>query len=255
MKKRFILTLFSLILVIVLLATPVVAATSIFDDFNRADGPLGPNWTDQSYTMEISNMKAQAGSPLTWSAATYDGGTGTVLEGDVQSYGNSLQFTGFVLNYKDNSNALLIKIQDNTASGGFNSLFFYYGVWPFPSMQKYWHFYSEPFTTAHMKVELVESTATITFSNIDGGTGTRTYVWDSVPTTGGTGVGIAGYKNDTYGATMDNFSASTLKTPPGWDKGKKSGWDGSVPPGLQKKDKTPPGFDQGNKNGWDNTID
>ena len=48
---------------------------------------------------------------------------------------------------------------------------------------------------------------------------------------------------------VDNiaFGAQVL---PGWSKGKKSGWDGSSPPGLDKKDKTPPGFEQGNKNGW-----
>ncbi|MFC1918348.1 LamG domain-containing protein [Chloroflexota bacterium] len=39
--------------------------------------------------------------------------------------------------------------------------------------------------------------------------------------------------------------------PPGWDKGKKSGWEGSIPPGLEKKEKTPDGFDQGNKKGWE----
>ena len=38
---------------------------------------------------------------------------------------------------------------------------------------------------------------------------------------------------------------------PSWGKGNKSGWDGSTPPGLNKKDKTPAGFDKGNKNGWD----
>ena len=30
--------------------------------------------------------------------------------------------------------------------------------------------------------------------------------------------------------------------PPGWDKGRKEGWDGND---------TPPGFQKGNKNGWD----
>lgn len=45
--------------------------------------------------------------------------------------------------------------------------------------------------------------------------------------------------------TLDNLPV------PGWNKGKKSGWDGSVPPGLDKKDKTPNGFDKGNKTGWE----
>jgi hypothetical protein len=51
--------------------------------------------------------------------------------------------------------------------------------------------------------------------------------------------------------TMFTIDLVTLvKNPPGWNKGKKSGWDGSVPPGLEKKDKTPNGFDKGKKAGW-----
>lgn len=51
-------------------------------------------------------------------------------------------------------------------------------------------------------------------------------------------------------AGFDNFVIDQ-GAPPGWDKGKKDGWDGSVPPGLKKKDKTPAGFDRGDKTGWE----
>ena len=50
--------------------------------------------------------------------------------------------------------------------------------------------------------------------------------------------------------TMVTIALNNLPVP-GWNKGKKSGWDGSVPPGLEKKDKTPNGFDKGNKAGWE----
>lgn len=43
--------------------------------------------------------------------------------------------------------------------------------------------------------------------------------------------------------------------PPGWSKthGKKVGWeDGDLPPGLSKQNKTPPGFEKGKKTGWGN---
>ena len=50
--------------------------------------------------------------------------------------------------------------------------------------------------------------------------------------------------------TMFTITLNNLPVP-GWNKGKKSGWDGSVPPGLEKKDKTPNGFDKGNKAGWE----
>ena len=42
-----------------------------------------------------------------------------------------------------------------------------------------------------------------------------------------------------------------VNQPSGWDKGNKSGWDASTPPGLDKKDKTPSGFEEGNKSGWE----
>jgi len=60
---------------------------------------------------------------------------------------------------------------------------------------------------------------------------------------------------DEYGNTDTTMFTIDLvnlvKNPPGWNKGKKSGWDGSVPPGLEKKDKTPDGFDKGKKAGWE----
>lgn len=54
-----------------------------------------------------------------------------------------------------------------------------------------------------------------------------------------------------FDAGFDNFVIEQGSTHPGWDKGKKKGWDGSAPPGLEKKDKTPAGFDKGNKTGWE----
>ncbi len=33
--------------------------------------------------------------------------------------------------------------------------------------------------------------------------------------------------------------------PPGWAKGKKRGWKGDVPPGIQKKGGRPPGWAKG----------
>jgi len=50
-----------------------------------------------------------------------------------------------------------------------------------------------------------------------------------------------------------NFTVQTITEaiPPGWDEGDKTGWDDSIPPGLDNNDKTPPGFDDGNKTGWD----
>ena len=57
-----------------------------------------------------------------------------------------------------------------------------------------------------------------------------------------------GYTVQDNGVLVSNICGDQ---PPGWDKGNKSGWDDSMPPGLDKKDKTPPGFGQGNKTGWE----
>lgn len=39
-------------------------------------------------------------------------------------------------------------------------------------------------------------------------------------------------------------------TPPGFNKGKKQGWQSDVPPGLENRE-TPPGWNKGKKKGWD----
>jgi len=59
----------------------------------------------------------------------------------------------------------------------------------------------------------------------------------------------------TFTGVDDNHTidATFAKEPPGWSKESKEGWDGPVPPGLDKNDKTPPGFNKGNKTGWDNS--
>ncbi len=108
MKKKAIVVLFSLFLVITLIAAPVMAATVVAtDDFNRADGSLGPNWTDRNIPMEISGTRAQASGSGTagWYAATYNSVTGTIVEGDVyHNASTALQFIGFLMDYSDTSN-------------------------------------------------------------------------------------------------------------------------------------------------------
>jgi len=58
-----------------------------------------------------------------------------------------------------------------------------------------------------------------------------------------------------FDAGFDNFvidqdDCTITEGPPGWGRESKEGWNGSVPPGLENKDKTPPGSDKGNKTGW-----
>lgn len=50
-------------------------------------------------------------------------------------------------------------------------------------------------------------------------------------------------------ATDFTVEFGVTAVPPGWDKGKKKGWESNRPPGLQDKD-LPSGFDNGEKTGW-----
>jgi hypothetical protein len=51
--------------------------------------------------------------------------------------------------------------------------------------------------------------------------------------------------------TLEDTLVVRPTLPPGWTKGKKTGWQGkTLPPGLEKQDKIPPGFENGQKNGF-----
>ncbi len=181
-------------------ADNVDADGGILDDFNRANGPIGGNWTNQAGTFQVVNNAAQGGE---WAIATYNGVTSDAIEADVE-YGTTtaVQFTGLVLAYADTSNNYLIKVQDNTypGSGAFNRVFFYYGNRG--TLEKYFDLDS-PFTTAHMKVERVGTSVTLTFSEINGGSATQTYSHTYSSNTGGNAIGICGYQSI---ARLDNFA-------------------------------------------------
>jgi hypothetical protein len=205
LKRKFGLIIFSIVLTIILVAaTPISAAITVIDDFNRADGPIGPNWTDVQNFMQVDTMKAQAGTS-SWNAAIYNGVTSTVLEADVFSSGTETQYTGFLMDYLNQSNCIFIKIQDNTNSSGagFDTIWIYNALHGYGGGSlKSFFFTSQPILTAHMRAELVGGTLTITLSNINGGVETRTYTHSGIPSTGGDGVGIVAYKQ----CSIDNFA-------------------------------------------------
>jgi hypothetical protein len=176
---------------------------TVLDDFDRADGLLGANWTVQDGYFNVVSNTARGGNSA---IATYNGVTSWALEADVAANGTALQYTGLILGYADLNNCLFMKVQEQSpCEGQFTHAAFYYGnngsrgvFGPgFFCLDNY-------FTTAHMRVELVGDTVTMTFSNIDGGPGTQVYVATGAPNTGGNGVGICGY--DGY-AILDNFAA------------------------------------------------
>lgn len=175
-------------------------ATGILDDFNRADGPIGPSWTVQAGAFNVVSQAAQGGATA---LATFNGGTGNTLEADVEVTGTATQYTGLVLGYADLSNNYFLKVQQQDGGGTFDHAACYFGnngggfgLGFFPL--------NAPFKTAHMKVVLSGTTVTMTFSKIDGGAGAQTYTCDGAPATGGTGIGISGY--DAGFARLDNFA-------------------------------------------------
>jgi hypothetical protein len=179
---------------------PVVQG-ALLDNFNRANGPIGSNWTNRAGTFQVVNNAAQGGLRA---LATYNGVTSTVIEGDVAVNGTALQYTGLVLGYAALNNNLFMKVQESAAGGQFSHAAFYVGNNSSGGSFGPGYFaLDSPFSTAHMKVELVGSTVTMTFSNIDGGGGTQTYVGTGAPATGGSGIGICGYNTL---ARMDNFA-------------------------------------------------
>jgi hypothetical protein len=184
-----------------------VQAIGILDDFNRADGPIGSQWTDRAGTFSIVSQAAQGGL---LALATYNGATSNTLEADVEATGTALQYVGLVLGYADITNNYFLKVQQQDGLGTFDHAACYYGnngtgfgLGFFPL--------DAPFTRAHMKVSLSGSTVTMTFSQIDGGTGSQTYVCNGAPSSGGNGIGIAGY--DGGYARIDNFAGEDGSSP------------------------------------------
>ncbi len=185
-------------------AQTAYAISAWLDDFNRPDGPLGPNWTVKAGTFAIAGNAARGDAS---GIATYNGAFGNVVEGDVAVDGTAnVQYAGFVLNYGAGVNNLFIKVQQNTGGAGFA----YYGCYTGNNSNSWgagggFFSLSAPFNTAHMQVERVGTDVNIAFTNVNGGAlSDQTYTCTNAPPPEGLGVGVVGYNNR---ATVDNFSA------------------------------------------------
>jgi hypothetical protein len=177
----------------------------VYDDFDRPNGPLGYAWTDRAGTFQVSNMAAVGDGSL--ALATYNGATSDELECDVRHTGETaLQYVGLVLAYADIDNNLFIKVQDNSSAGDFTHYAFYYGNNGGAGPWTGGGFFAldAPFSSAHMRVELDGATVTLTFTNIDGGSGVQTYTATAAPDTGGNGIGICAWSSP---ARIDRFAA------------------------------------------------
>ena len=181
---------------------PAGGTQAILDDFNRADGPIGPNWTVHDGYCNVANNAAVCGN---MARATFNSapGEGNFAEADIAVNGTSLQYTGLLLNYGAGVNNLFLKVQEQSPyAGQFTHAACYtgnngtgFGLGFFAL--------SSPFATAHMAATRVGNDVTIDFTNIDGGAQPpQTYVCTGAPAPEGTGIGIMGYAGI---ARLDNF--------------------------------------------------
>jgi len=177
---------------------------AVLDDFNRPDGPIGPNWTVHN---GACNVVSNAATCTNSGRATFNSasGTGDQAEMDVEVISTDLDFQALLLNYGAGTNNLFIKVQNQDGDMQFEYAACYtgnngagFGPGFFPL--------SSPFTSAHMAVSRVGDDVTISFTNIDGGAQPpQTYVCSGAPPREGTGIGIAGYVGLDR---VDNFGGS-----------------------------------------------
>jgi hypothetical protein len=183
-------------------------ASILLDDFNRADGPIGPNWTVHDGYCNVSANAAVCG---TTGRATFIGapGDGNAAEADVAAVGTGLQYTGLLLNYGAGVSNLFIKVQQQNSTGSFEYAGCYLGNnGSGGNFGLGFFFLDSPFASAHMKVTRKGDDVTIEFTNVDGGAQLpQTYVCGGAPPAEGTGIGILGLSAI---ARLDNFTKADI---------------------------------------------
>jgi len=106
-----------------------------------------------------------------------------------------------------NTNHLFLKVQAQTSNGNFSNAACYTGN-NAGSFGLGFFTLTQQFSRAHMKASRSGSTATIAFTNVNGGAlPNQTYTCTGAPTAAGDKIGIASYADNT--STIDNFSNGT----------------------------------------------
>jgi hypothetical protein len=145
------------------LAISGIASAQIWtDDFNRPDGPLGPDWTIVSGSWAVLNNQGTHNSSGVNEIAQHNAATGTydTITGylDVHAPGSLSQFSALMFGLGGNA-TIMVKIQDQVSgTPGFSNIGIYYrstptgsfGAWTgtgtgFAALQA-------PFTDGRMKV-------------------------------------------------------------------------------------------------------
>ena len=176
------------------------------DNFNRANGPLGSNWSVAAGSYAIVSQKAKGTTGNALAIMNYTGGSR--IEADVSlSPGVPSQYSALILDYGIGASNIFIKVQDNGTNGSFNTAGCYLGNNNGGSFGAGFFALSQPFTTAHMVVSVdVARVVTLVFTNIDGGSGTQAYVCGVAPAAEGALVGIGSFQ----GGLIDNVRVSRV---------------------------------------------
>ena len=185
-------------------STFVIAASLSGDDFNRADGEIGPSWTEQegSFTIAAGTVTGDLNA-----LATYNDATSNKVEIDVaiDDAVPLIQYAAIVLAYKDISTNVFLEVKDHDHDGLFDQGGFLYGnnmLGRWPGNEGLFDL-DAPFSTAHMTAEIDPETGitTITLTNIDGTGEIQVYSSNVAPPDySGTDIGIGAFN-----ARIDNF--------------------------------------------------
>ncbi|WP_143520854.1 VPLPA-CTERM sorting domain-containing protein [Puniceibacterium antarcticum] len=174
------------------LASGTVSASTIVDDFNDTNKS---NWTD---VLGSTTHNGTSVSGTNFALSTLNGATGNSYSVDVSTSASGTAFIGIALGVTSADDTLMVKIQNNNGSSGFDSIFFYRAVvGSLPAVSgEYLKLLSNPATSG-------------TFFVTQNGDGTVTAGFNGESFTetlstmfAGTGVGLAFYGS----ATADNFT-------------------------------------------------
>jgi hypothetical protein len=184
------------------------------DDFNRPDGPLGPDSTVHDGTFEIVDNAAQ-GSDAARATFNDPPGDGSRAEAYVATNGTAPQYTGLLLNYGAGVDNLFLKVEQQNGSGMFEYGGCFTGNNETPFGLGLFEL-TQPFAFASMEARFVVEksplrkpvyTTFIFMDDLLSADGAKlppqSYVCEDAPPPEGTGIGILG----SGGARLDDFGA------------------------------------------------
>ena len=166
------------------------AHSALVDDFNRADGPAGANYTaSDNGGISILNNQAVAGNGSSVAfvvLSTYNGSSSSTAGIDIALRGQDAgSYVALSLGF-GTSNSYFIKVQDNDGNGTFDTYGFYSdnnnGTGPFRSL-------SSSFQTGSFEISYTGTIATLLI-NANGGMQSYSHDYGYAPGSNLVGLGI-----------------------------------------------------------------